>query len=208
MRVYILGDSISIHYGPYLKRYLTGVVDHSTRAGELEALVDLDNPQGSNAGDSSRVLSLVTSLKSDQFEKDDLLLVNCGLHDIKRDPVTGTFQIPIDQYEQNLRSIVALNREKGIQWVWIRITPCDEKVHNNQGSTFHRFSKDCDDYNTVADRVMNEAGVPVIDLNTFTRNLGSELYCDHVHFHETIREKQAAFIAGWLNAWGKLKVKS
>jgi len=40
--------------------------------------------------------------------------------------------------------------------------------------------------------------VPVIDLNTFTLNLGADLYCDHVHYHEPIREKQAAFIAGWL----------
>ena len=66
---------------------------------------------------------------------------------------------------------------------------------------FHRFVADCAAYNAVADRIMNAAGVPVIDLFTFTRNLGPELFCDHVHFHVNIREKQAAFIAGWLAGW-------
>ena len=27
---------------------------------------------------------------------------------------------------------------------------------------------------------------------------GPELYCDDVHFHEPIRAKRSAFIAGWL----------
>ena len=38
----------------------------------------------------------------------------------------------------------------------------------------------------------------MIDLYTFTRNLGPDLYCDHVHFHEHVREKQGAFVAGWV----------
>ena len=82
--------------------------------------------------------------------------------------------------------------------VWIRTTPCDERVHNRPGMDFHRFAADCDAYNAAADAVMAAAGVPVIDLHTFTRNLGPDLYCDHVHFHEQVREKQAAFIAGWV----------
>jgi len=65
--------------------------------------------------------------------------------------------------------------------------------------TFHRFAADCERYNAVADEIMTEAGRPIIDLHTFTRNLGRDLYCDHVHFHESIRRQQAAFIAGWLH---------
>jgi hypothetical protein len=41
----------------------------------------------------------------------------------------------------------------------------------------------------------------VIDLHSFTANLGPDLYIDHVHFPESIREKQAAYIAGWLDAY-------
>ena len=47
---------------------------------------------------------------------------------------------------------------------------------------------------------MAAAGIPAIDLHGFTASIGPELYCDHVHFHEPVREKQAAFIAGWLMA--------
>jgi hypothetical protein len=67
--------------------------------------------------------------------------------------------------------------------------------------TFHRFAADCDAYNQVADEIMSAVGIPIIDLHTFTRNLGPDLYCDHVHFHESVRAQQAAFLAGWLSHW-------
>jgi hypothetical protein len=56
-------------------------------------------------------------------------------------------------------------------------------------------------YNAVADRLCQEAGVYTIDLYGFTRGLGGDLFCDHVHFAERVREMQAAFIAGHLLAW-------
>jgi len=124
--------------------------------------------------------------------------VNCGLHDIKTNPATGAKQVPLDQYRTNLRAIVAL---LGAKLIWIRTTPCDERVHNARpGMEFFRYAADGLTYNQAADEIMAAADVPVIDLYTFTVNLGPELYCDHVHFHEAIREKQAAFIAGWLGA--------
>ncbi len=201
MKIYILGDSISIHYGPYLKQYLAGVMDYARKEGEAEALLNLDNPQGANGGDSSMVLSFMRALaKSGGFDA-DLLLVNCGLHDIKRNLETGEVQVSVNDYENNLRSLVAVAREMRTKLVWVRTTPLDDGVHNYPGMSFHRFSGDCDAYNAVADLVMSEAGVPLIDLFSFTRNLGPDLYCDHVHFSEHIREKQGAFIAGWLNSW-------
>ncbi len=128
----------------------------------------------------------------------DLLLLNCGLHDIKTDPATGLRQVPLPLYVANLRAIIDTVALMPPRLVWLRTTPCDETVHNYAGMPFHRFAADCDAYNQAADRVMAEAGVPVIDLHTFTLNLGPGLYCDHVHFHEQIRQQQAAFIAGWL----------
>ncbi len=29
-------------------------------------------------------------------------------------------------------------------------------------------------------------------------NLGPDSCCDHVHFHEHVRQRQAAYIAGWV----------
>lgn len=46
---------------------------------------------------------------------------------------------------------------------------------------------------------MAEYGIPVIDLYGFTRNLGSDVYCDRgVHLNEQAAAEQAAFIAGAL----------
>jgi hypothetical protein len=47
---------------------------------------------------------------------------------------------------------------------------------------------------------MKDAGVHTIDLYTFTRNLGDDVFCDHVHFNENVSSMQAAFIAGYLNS--------
>jgi len=202
MKIYIIGDSISIHYGPYLEQFLRGTIEYSRKEGEEEALLDLDHPQGANGGDSSMVLSFLKASVQDGRIGADLMLINCGLHDIKTDPVSGAKQVPLEQYEKNLRGIIEVVTGTGIHMVWIRTTPCDEAVHNPPGGNgVLRFKADCAAYNAAADRIMKDAGVPCIDLHGFTANLGPDLYCDHVHFVEPVREKQAAFIAGWLDAW-------
>ena len=206
MKIYVLGDSISIHYGPYLEAYLDGVLEYSRKEGEEEALLNLDNPQGANGGDSSVVLSFLTSKAESRGLDADVLLLNCGLHDIRTDPDTGARQVSIDNYRENLKAIVRVVDGMELKLVWIRTTPCDEIVHNREGMAFHRFSADCDEYNQVADEIMSSSGVPAIDLHTFTLNLGGDIYCDHVHFHEHVREKQAAFIAGWLTAFGSNRI--
>ncbi len=164
-------------------------------------MLNLDKPQDANAGDSSMVRAFLKAKSSAGGINADLLLLNCGLHDIKTSPATGQRQVPINQYSENLEAIIQLVRELGTKLIWIRTTPCDEKTHNQRCKQFHRFAADCDAYNHAADRIMQKFHIPMIDLYSFTKNLGQDLYCDHVHFHEHIREKQAAFIAGWLMAY-------
>ncbi len=209
MKIYVIGDSISVQYGRYLETYLEGLMEYSRKKGEDEALLDLDKPSGANGGDSGMVRSFLEACaKADGIDSDlldaDLLLVNCGLHDIKTDPQTGERQVGIDEYEENLEAIIEISACLGVGLIWIRTTPCDETVHNRGKIEFHRFAADCIEYNGVADRIMSEAGVPMIDLFSFTGRLGDDVYCDHVHFHEHIREKQAAYIAGWLSAYAQL----
>ena len=200
-KVYVLGDSISIHYGPYLQQHLRGVMDYARKEGEEEALLNLDRPNGANGGDSAMVLAFLQAKAAAGGIDADLLLVNCGLHDIKTDPATGQRQISLADHAANLRAIVATAAQLKPQLIWLRSTPCDETIHNLRPVGFHRFKADNIAYNHVADEIMSAALVPIIDLHTFTMNLGPDLYCDHVHFHEAIREKQAAFIAGWLHAF-------
>lgn len=198
MKIYVIGDSISIQYGPYLKKYLNDKIIYSRKEGEEEALLDLDNPIGANGGDSKMVLTFLKAILKSNILDADYILLNCGLHDIKADPITKKQQVTIEEYTQNLQSIISLFSNIKIKLVWIKTTPCDDTVHNSADSKFHRYSKDCINYNNVADRLMTQSKIPIIDLNSFTSKLGPDLYCDHVHFHEHIREKQGAFIAGWL----------
>ncbi len=200
-RIYVIGDSISMQYGPYLETYLQGKMSYA-RKSEAEAdSLNLDPPQGANGGDSSMVLAFTKDKAARMGFDTDWLLLNCGLWDLRTDPQTGAKQVPLDQYRVHLREILAIVRQQGITPIWVRTTPCDEAVHNKGESGFHRYAADVIIYNRVADVIMKVHGVPVVDLYTFTLNLDEDLYCDHVHFHEHIREKQGAFIAGWLTAW-------
>ncbi len=198
--VYVLGDSISMHYGPYLQQALAGVMGYARKEGDEEANLNLDIPVGANGGDSRSVLAFVKAKVAAGGFAADFLAVNCGLHDIKRNPTSGSYQIPLADYEANLSELVKVVAPLHEQLIWITTTPCDENVHNQRSSTFHRYAADCQAYNAAANRIMAAAGVPIIDLYTFTTNLGPDLFCDHVHFTETIRTQHAAYIAGWFAA--------
>lgn len=202
-RIFVIGDSISIQYGPYLERDLAGQLAYARKCGEDLAIQNLDIAQGANGGDSSMVLAYLRARAAAGGIPADLLLVNCGLHDIKTDPQTGVRQIPRDAYAANLEAIVDTAEAMGLPLVWIRTTPCDERVHNRHRTNFHRFAADCNAYNETADAIMARRGVPSIDLHAFTLNCSDESarYCDHVHFVDAVRQLQAAFLAGWLLAF-------
>ena len=198
--VFVLGDSISILYGPYLKRMLSGIYNYDRKRGEDEALKDLDRPVGANGGDSQMVLDYL----SDEYQKKsayDLLLLNCGLHDLRTDPQSGIKQISITLYAENLDKIVALAKGMSNEVLWVRTTPINDKVHNHCSPGFVRYNSDVEEYNKVADEITQLHGIQTLDLYSFTCNLGKEeIYVDHVHFNEEVRAAHAAFIAGFLAA--------
>ncbi len=203
-RLFVIGDSISIQYGPYLEGFLSGTFAYDRKrddAGGAKAEHDLDVPQGANGGDSSMVLAYLRARAERDPLKADVLLLNCGLHDIKTDPTTGARQVDREAYAQNLRAILAEARRTGTAVVWVRTTPVVTEIHNARSRAFHRFAADVAAYNAIADAVMAEAGVPVIDLHGFSARFVPAGFIDHVHFSEAVREKQAAFIAGALELW-------
>jgi lysophospholipase L1-like esterase len=191
--LHVVGDSISIHYGPCLQTMLAGVMAYSRKTAPDGSL---DDAGAANGGDSSLVLAYLQSLRSGQ--PFDVVLINCGLHDIKRDPVTDQPQVPPDQYTANLREIVAIANRLATRLIWVRTTPVIDERHNRLNTAFRRSEADVETYNALADNVMREQGVSIIDLFTFTRNLGLDVYIDHVHFTAEVRAQQAAFIAGHL----------
>lgn len=198
-KVFVIGDSISIHYGPYLKQALTGFFKYDRKRDKGESLEDLDNPVGANGGDSKMVLTYLNELYQNKSLKTDYLLLNCGLHDIKRNSPSDLPQVPIKEYAENLGAIINLAQLMELKLIWLTSTPVVDSIHNSR-VPFFRYERDIKAYNKVADSIMMESNIPVIDLYTFTRKFVPQGYMDHIHYKEDIRQQQADFIAGSLTA--------
>ncbi|MEX2568129.1 MAG: SGNH/GDSL hydrolase family protein [Cyclobacteriaceae bacterium] len=198
-KVFVIGDSISIQYGPYLEQYSQGLWEYDRKREEGKSANEQDLPVGANGGDSKMVLEYLKSKIQDPSFKPDFLLLNCGLHDIKTNPTTKEKQVTLDDYRKNLATIYKLLNENGIAMAWIRTTPVVDEQHNTRQSNFHRFAEDVKRYNAIADEVFQSRNVPIIDLHQFTLNLGEGIFIDHVHYGEETRARQAAYIAGFLN---------
>lgn len=55
-------------------------------------------------------------------EKFDILLVNCGLHDLRIDRETRIKQVSEEEYKSNLMKIVQLGKALSENFIWIRTT--------------------------------------------------------------------------------------
>lgn len=193
---FLLGDSISIQYGPHLAEHVRPFGTLSRKEGPEG---NLDVPEGQNGGDSGMCLRYLRHRFADASFRPDWLLLNCGLHDIKRPPTDEPLhQVPPERYRANLTAIFDLARDRGQRICWIRTTPVFEEVHNPRQREFHRFAADVEAYNRIADGLCRERGIPQVDLYGFTLPYGPEAFCDHVHFTDRMRELQAAFLAGHL----------
>jgi lysophospholipase L1-like esterase len=199
--VFVVGDSISIQYGPYLEKYLVGNAGYNRKndAPGQKAEANLDYPTGANGGDSQMVLAYLKTKVAEPDFRPDVLLLNCGLHDIKFDPKTKTHQVDSVSYRQNLHAIYALLKKHTVPIVWVRSTAVVDSIHNSRSTTFHRHAMDLEAYNCIADEVWRVHRVPIIDLYKFTINLPGNNYIDHVHYNENTRSLQAAYIAGCIN---------
>ncbi len=77
----------------------------------------------------------------------------------------GRHTTSVEDYEKNLRIIVAKMRKTGATIIWGSVTPVWD-------GTPEKPSGDEDAYNRVAAKVMNENGVTINDLNAFSRSMG------------------------------------
>ncbi len=199
--LFLIGDSISIQYGPYFERYVQGTIEVDRKRDDGGS-PDERVPDGPNGGDSRMVLAYLKSRLADPAFEPDVLLLNCGLHDIKKDVKTQQNQVSIQEYEQNLEAILNLVGERRISLIWIRTTQVVDSIHNaRERLDFARFASDQIAYNAVADRVFSKAGVFIIDLYEFTMLLSDDRFIDHVHYNEETRELQGAYLAGAVKAW-------
>jgi polygalacturonase/lysophospholipase L1-like esterase len=199
-RVFVIGDSISMHYGPALEQLLAPRFDYDRKRNDgTDGTVNLDDPTGANGGDSRMVLEYLRLRRQRNPIKADVLLLNCGLHDLRTDPITKQKRVPLAEYAANLRAILAEAVNMRLPVVWVRITPVIDDLHNSRSQKFHRFAADVDTYNRVADDIMRASGVPLLDLHTFSLPFLPGGLIDHVHYDEPTRGHQAAFLAAGLN---------
>ncbi len=149
-RVVLIGDSIRMGYAPSVARLLSGT-----------AAVVSPEPNGE---DSANLLKNLEKWVISQ--NPDIVHFNAGLHDLKVSKQTRRHQVPIDQYESNLRQIAGrIRRETSAALIFASTTPILNDRHALRGVDFDRLERDVLQYNTVATKAMKDLGVPVNDLH-------------------------------------------
>jgi lysophospholipase L1-like esterase len=179
--VVLVGDSIRMGYAPFVDELLRG---KATLISQRE-----------NGGDTSRVLANL----DDWVIRHQPAVVhfNCGLHDLKRLKKTGQPQVPLDQYEANLKKIIErLQKETKAKLIFATTTPINDERHAKRKSEFSRAEADVRRYNEVATKVMNELGVEIDDLHAYVTEQGADklLRPDGTHYPEPASRKLAAVI--------------
>jgi lysophospholipase L1-like esterase len=198
-QILMIGDSISILYGPYLKEYLQDKFEYRVKGNVKDAIVNLDNPNGSNAGNSRMILEYFKHYNETGMKLNvDIILFNCGLHDIKTDPVTNEKAVSIDEYKSNLDSLYQIIKHLNKKLIWINTTPVNDSIHNSKPVGFYRYNDDVIKYNSASDVIFSAHGIPIIDLYTFSKSFPSEAYSDHVHYKPEYSKLQAKFISDFL----------
>jgi hypothetical protein len=206
-KLFLLGDSISILYTPYLAKDVSNDFRFGRKEGIAGRPTYLDFPTGNpdaeymadaNGGNSRMVLAYLRARFAEKDFRPDVVVLNCGLHDIKRDPTTNNVAVKTEEYRRNLETIQGLIRGEKVGLVWINTTPVDDAIHNSRMHDYHRFDVDVREYNAIAAGVFGRTHTPIVDLYSFTKRLGSEHYEDHVHYDEPTRALQAAYIAGFI----------
>lgn len=156
-RVLLIGDSISIGYTTSVQKLLEG------KANVHRA--------PTNCGPTTRGLQQLDQWLGDKSW--DVIHFNWGLHDLKymgpngqnlADPKAATSkpQVAIDEYEKNLRTLVARLKKTNAKLIWCATTPVPEGARG-------RVVGDSVKYNKVAADVMNENGIAIDDLYSFAK---------------------------------------
>jgi lysophospholipase L1-like esterase len=182
-RVLLIGDSISIGYTVPVREKLKGKAN-------VHRIPTNGGPT------SNGVKNLSSWLGTGKW---DVIHFNWGLHDLKQMP-DGKIQIPLDEYEKNLRELVKTLKATGAKLIWCNTTPVPDADLNPP-----RKNADVIAYNNSARRIMEENHVAINDLYTITLpELSRVQRPANVHFtpegYEFLAKKVAADI---LKASGK-----
>lgn len=170
-RVLLIGDSISMGYTVPVRKLLKGKANvHRIPA---------------NGGPTSRGLSSIDKWLGDG--KWDIIHFNWGIHDLKH-MEDGKRQVEVEDYEKNLRALVAKLKKTGAKLIWASTTPIPDPPLKPE-----RTFGDETEYNAIAARVMKENNIPVNDLHGSISPRFAELHKPQdLHF----TEEGSEFLAG------------
>ncbi|MDA1163251.1 MAG: SGNH/GDSL hydrolase family protein [Planctomycetota bacterium] len=192
-RVLLIGDSISIGYTVPVRELLKGEAN-------------VHRPL-TNCGPTSTGVAQIDKWLGDG--KWDVIHFNWGLHDLKylgpkgenlADPKAKDShpQVPIDEYEANLRKLVIRLQKTGARLIWRSTTPVPEGAKG-------RVVGDSVRYNAVAKKIMDENGIPIDDQYSFAMKRLKEIQKPaDVHFStEGSLELAKQAVVSIQNALGK-----
>jgi len=173
-RALLIGDSISIGYTLPVREILKGKANlHRIPA---------------NGGATLNGLQMIDKWLGDSHW--DVIHFNWGLHDLKF-MEDGNRQVPLDQYEKNLRELVDRLRKTGATLIWASTTPVPEV-----DMTPARKNADVIAYNEAAKRLMGEKGIAIDDLYAIALPKLVELQLPaNVHFQPSGYETLAQSVA-------------
>jgi hypothetical protein len=155
-RVLLIGDSISIGYTVPVRTLLKG------KANVHRPLT--------NCGPTTKGVAEIEKWLGDG--KWDVIHFNWGLHDLKylgpngknlADPTAdgSRQQVPIDEYEANLKKLVARLKKTGAKLIWRSTTPVPKGAKG-------RAVGDSVKYNAVAKKIMDENKIAIDDQYSFS----------------------------------------
>ncbi len=180
-RVLLIGDSISMGYTEPTQKLLKN-------KAEVERIPE-------NGGPTIRGLEYMSAWLGDGAW--DIIHFNFGLHDlaIMED---GKHQVPIEEYEPNLRELVKQLQATGARLIWASTTP----VPPPEGDvTLSRGDEDAIAYNAVAKQIMDENGITINDLYAKALPRLAELQQPvDVHFTEHGSEVLGEWVAASIEA--------
>jgi acyl-CoA thioesterase-1 len=175
-RVLLIGDSISIGYTPAVRKLLAGKAN-------VHRIPENGGPTDHGTKNIKKWLG---------ESKWDVIHFNWGLHDLKLG--TGKHQVPIEEYEKNLRELVKTMKGTGAKLIWASTTPVPEGKTNPP-----RKNVDVIEYNKVAKKIMDENAIATDDLYALALPQLQKIQLPvNVHFNakgsEALAERVAAAI--------------
>jgi lysophospholipase L1-like esterase len=161
-RVLLIGDSISMGYTLAVREALAGKANVHRPAD--------------NCGPTIKGLQKIDAWLGEG--RWDLIHFNFGIHDTRLDSA-GRQQVPLDQYEKNLRALVARLKQTGATLIWSATTPVPENCKPP------RTNSDVIAYNAAARKIMESSGIAIDDLYSFAVPRLSEIQLPtNVHFNQ------------------------